>query len=86
MVQIETSEPGARIEANGNDVGPSPVTIKIFGDKDGTFHNFGSKEYTIKAYPAKAGQHLQTKTYYTGGWFSREDMVPSKVYFDMNQQ
>jgi hypothetical protein len=31
-------------------LGKSPTTLKIFGDKDGTFHNFGSYEFVIKAY------------------------------------
>ncbi len=40
-VQVESSEPGVRIEANNDYVGKTPLTLKIFGDKDGTFHNFG---------------------------------------------
>ena len=84
LVQVETSEPGARIEANGEDVGKSPLTLKIYGDKDGTFHNFGSYDYVIKAYPVRPGQSVQTKVFRTGGWFMPEDKIPSKVYFDMS--
>lgn len=84
MVQIETSEPNARIEVNGEDVGRSPMTLKIFGDKDGTFHNFGSYQYVIKAYPVRQGQYVQTKVFRTGGWFTSEDKIPSRIYFDMN--
>ena len=83
LVSIETSEPGARIEANGEDVGKSPMTLKIFGDKDGTFHNFGSYHYVIKAYPVRQGQYLQTKVFRTGGWFTPEDKIPSRLYFDI---
>ena len=86
MVQIETSEPGARIEANGDYVGKSPTTLKIFGDKDGTFHNFGSYEFIIKAYPVRQGQYLQTKVFRTGGWFTAEDRIPTRLYFDLDLQ
>jgi hypothetical protein len=83
MVPVETSEPGARIEVNGEDMGKAPLTLKIFGDKDGTFHNFGSYDYTIKAYPVQQGQSVQTKVYRTGGWFTPEDRIPSRIYFQM---
>ncbi len=84
LVQVEASEPDVRIEADGDSIGTAPLTLKIFGDKDGTFHNFGSPEYAIRAYPAKPGQRVQSKIYYTGQWFGREDRIPSKIYFDMN--
>src|SRR6184192_3306917 len=41
-VSVESSPPGATIEANGQNVGQAPLKLKIFGDKDGTFHDFGS--------------------------------------------
>lgn len=81
-VLVESSEPGARIEANNDYIGQTPVTLKIFGDKDGTFHNFGSYDYIIKAYPVRAGQEIQVKHFRTGGWFTAEDMIPKRVFFD----
>jgi len=86
MVEVESSEPGARIEANGDYVGKTPLTLKIFGDRDGTFHNFGSREYIVKAYPVRSGQYVQTKVFRTGGWFSAEDMIPHRIYFDLDQK
>ena len=86
LVQVESSEPGVRIEANNDYIGKTPCTLKIFGDKDGTFHNFGSFEYVIKAYPANTNQYPQTKLFRTGGWFSQEDRVPSRIFFDMSQK
>ena len=88
LVQIECSVPGVRIEANNDYIGKTPCALKIFGDQDGTFHNFGSHEYTIKAYPDSASTNLfvQTKVFRTGGWFSQEDKIPSRIYFDMNQK
>lgn len=83
MVRVEASEPGARIEVNGEDVGTAPLTLKIFGDKDGTFHNFGRYEYVIKAYPTGHGQYVQTKVFRTGGWFTSEDLVPKRIFFHM---
>ena len=75
-----------RIEANNDYIGKAPLTLKIFGDKDGTFHNFGSSDYIIRAYPLSTNQYIQTKVFRTGGWFSQEDKVPSRIYFDMNQK
>ena len=86
MVQVETSEPGMRIEVNNDYIGKTPLTLKIFGDKDGTFHNFGSSEYIVRALPANTNQFMQTKVFRTGGWFSQEDKVPSRIYFDMSQK
>jgi hypothetical protein len=86
LVQIEASDPDVRIEANNDYLGKAPLTLKIFGDKDGTFHNFGSSEYIVRALPANTNQYIQTKVFRTGGWFSQEDKVPTRIYFDMNQQ
>jgi hypothetical protein len=83
IVEVETNEPGARIEANGDYIGKTPCTLKIFGDKDGTFHNFGSYQYVIKAYPVRQGQYVQTKVFRTGGWFTPEDRIPTRLYFDL---
>src|SRR6185436_307945 len=85
QVQIESSEPGARVEANGDFIGKTPLTLKIFGDKDGTFHNFGTDEYVIKAFPVKPGQYVQTRAFRTGRWFSQEDKIPSRLYFDLDE-
>jgi hypothetical protein len=86
LVPIEASEPGARIEVNGENVGNTPVTIKIFGDRDGTFHDFGSDWYVVKALPLATNQYPQTAYFGTGRWFAREDKIPSKITFDMNKQ
>jgi hypothetical protein len=86
LVQVETSEPGVRIEADNEFVGTAPLTLKIFGDKDGTFHNFGSHEYVIRALPVKTNQFVQTKVFRTGGWFSQEDKIPKRLFFDMEQK
>jgi hypothetical protein len=82
VIEIESSEPGARVEANNEYLGKTPMTLKIFGDKDGTFHNFGTYHYQITAYPTKAGQQPQTKHFRTGGWFTSGDRIPKKLFFD----
>lgn len=85
LVPIEANEPGAKIEVNGEFVGNTPVTIKIFGDRDGTFHDFGSDYYVVKALPLTTNQYPQTAYFGTGRWFAREDKIPSKITFDMNK-
>ncbi len=84
-VVVEASAPGARIEANRENVGNSPVTIKIFGDTDGTFHDFGSYDYVVQAFPITTNQFPQTLAFRTGKMFTPEDKIPSRIYFDMSQ-
>jgi hypothetical protein len=84
-VLIEASPPGARIEANGQPVGNTPVRIKIFGDKDGTFHDFGSYYYMVRALPLATNQFPQVRMFGTGRHFTHEDRVPDRIFFDMNQ-
>ena len=85
-VQVESSEPGVGIEANNDYVGKTPCILKIFGDTDGTFHNFGSYDYVVRAFPTTTNQYSQSKVFRTGGWFSQEDRIPSRIFFDMNQK
>lgn len=85
-VLIEASEPGARVEANGQDVGNTPVHVKIFGDRDGTFHDFGSPYYLIRALPLTTNQFEQVRYFGTGQWFGPEDRIPQQIYLDMNQK
>lgn len=84
-VSIAATPPGARIEANGEIVGNTPLTLKIFGDKDGTFHDFGSYYYIVRALPLTTNQYPQVKMFRTGRWFTPEDYVPKSIYFDMTQ-
>jgi len=84
-VQVTASEPGVRIEANGQYVGNAPLTLKIFGDKDGTFHNFGSYFYVVQAFPLNTNEFVQTRMYRTGRHFTPEDYIPRQIYFDMKQ-
>ena len=86
LVEIESNEPGARVEANSEYIGKTPTTLKIFGDKDGTFHNFGSQQYLIQVFPLRTNQFVQTKVFRTGGWFSQEDRIPKRLFFDLNQK
>lgn len=84
-VLVDATPPGARIEANGQDCGPTPVHIKIFGDPDGTFHDFGSYFYVVRALPITTNQFVQTHLFRTGHMFAGEDRIPSKIFFNMDQ-
>ncbi|MBE7502227.1 MAG: hypothetical protein HS113_18390 [Verrucomicrobiales bacterium] len=64
QVKIETSEPLSKIEVNGEYVGDSPLTITIWGNKDGTF--FGDGYTEIRANPIRPGQYVQTKRFANG--------------------
>jgi len=85
-VLIEASAPGARIEANGESVGNTPLHLKIFGDKDGTFHDFGSYYYVVQALPLTTNQFAQVRFFGTGRHWGPEERVPRRLYFEMNQR
>ena len=80
-IPIDSSEPGARIEVNGESVGVTPMTLKIFGDRDGTFHNFGFNEVIVRAYPPSGGTS-QSKVFQTGTISVHDDKIPESIYFD----
>lgn len=86
QVSITASEPDVRIEANGQDIGVAPVKLKIFGDKDGTFHDFGSYYYIIRAIPNNTNSFEQVRYFRTGKMFTPEDHVPREIYFDMSKR
>lgn len=86
---METSDPGSRIEVDGEFVGMSPLKVTIWGDRDGTFHGGGDGHTVFKAYPVKPGQFPQTKSFLNGAqqfMFGQEDRVPKRLYFDLNQK
>ena len=85
-VTIEASDPGARIEANGEVMGNTPMRLKIFGDPDGTFHDFGSYHFVIRALPVGTNQFAQVRGFRTGHGLTPEDRIPKSIYFDMNQR
>jgi hypothetical protein len=84
-VLVEASSPGVQIEANGELVGTAPVHMKIFGDPDGTFHDFGSPYYEVRALPSATNQFVQVRLFGTGQMFGPQDRIPQRIYFDMNQ-
>lgn len=84
-VLVASVPPGARIEANGQVIGNAPLHLKIFGDKDGTFHDFGSYYYIVRALPVATNQFLQTRVFRTGRFFTPEDHIPQRIDFDMSQ-
>ncbi len=85
-VLVDASAPGAKIEANGEVIGDTPLHLKVYGDKDGTFHDFGSEYYAVRALPLTTNQFAQVRTFGTGHWFGPEDRIPQQIYFDMNQR
>jgi PEGA domain len=84
-VLVDASAPGARVEVNGQDMGQTPLHIKIFGDPDGTFHDFGSYFYVVRALPVTTNQYAQAKYFRTGHMMTPEDHIPARIYFDMNE-
>jgi len=84
-VLVDASPPGARIEVNGEVVGNTPVHIKIFGDPDGTFHDFGSYYYVVRALPLTTNQFPQARWFRTGHMMTPEDRIPRRIDFGMSR-
>ena len=84
-VLVEASDPGARIEVDGDYVGETPVQLKVFGDRDGTFHDFGAPVFTVRASPIATNHYPQTRIFQTGHMLSSQDKIPGRIYFDMNR-
>jgi hypothetical protein len=80
-VPVDASESGTKIEVNYQPLGVAPLTIKIFGDRDGTFHNFGSDEFVVRAYPLRTNEFPQTKIFKTGAFGIKDDKIPETIYF-----
>jgi len=85
QVPIESSVPSTRIEVNYKVIGTAPVTVKVFGDRDGTFHNFGSDDYIVRAYPPSTNYYPQTKIFKTGAFSIKDDKIPEKIFFDFDR-
>lgn len=85
-VAVDATPPGAKIEVNGETIGNTPLQIKIFGDRDGTFHDFGSEFYVVRALPLSTNQFLQTRYFGTGHMFGPESRIPDHIHFDMDQK
>jgi hypothetical protein len=58
------------------------MKLRIFGDKDGTFHNFGSYEFVVRAFPPGGNRAALTKIYHTGALMAQEDKIPDTISFD----
>jgi hypothetical protein len=85
-VKVESSEPGVTIETNQVYAGKTPLTLKVFGDNPGAFHDFGSPEYTVRALPLTTNQFLQTRVFRTGKGSALGDRIPGLIFFDMSRQ
>jgi hypothetical protein len=83
-VPVESIPPGAKIEVNQQASGTTPTTIKIFGDRDGTFHNFGDDEFVVRGYPPDGKGFPQTRIFKTGAFGIKDDKIPSRIFFDFS--
>jgi len=79
-VPVDSTEPNTRIEVNGDFIGIALLSLTIFGDEDGSFHNFGSYDYVVKAIPP--GKDPKAIYFRTGVLFGAEDRVPERIHFD----
>ena len=82
-VQVVSEPSGAKVEINNNYIGATPLTIKLEGwESTRTF----TRSTTIVAHPIRAGGQTQVKIF--SGWTEPSrtygDVIPKKIYFNMN--
>jgi hypothetical protein len=85
FIQVETSFPGVTIETNNVTAGRTPLTLKVFGDSLGSFHNFGNPEFVVRAIPSRTNEFPQTKIFRTGVLSAPGDPIPGLLFFDMTK-
>src|SRR5947209_17646578 len=85
-LSIESSHPGVSIETTPVIAGKTPLSVRIFGDPPGTFHNSGSPEYVLHAIPSTTNEFAQTRVFRTGKPSAQGDKIPGVIFFDMSQQ
>lgn len=83
-VPVESNLPGTKIEVNYQVIGVAPLSVKIFGDRDGTFHNFGNDEYIVRAYPPDSSYYPKTQIFKTGAFSIKDDLIPKKITFNFD--
>jgi hypothetical protein len=83
-IQVQASSDGVSIETNSVFAGKAPLTLRLFGDKDGTFHNFGTPQYVVRALPGSTNAFVPTQVFKTGNKSSPGDRIPGLIFFDMD--
>ena len=83
-VQVQASVEGVRIETNNMYAGTAPVTLRILGNKNGTFHNFaGNPQFVFRALPVTSNGLAPTQVFKAGNSSSPGDRIPGLIFFDM---
>ena len=82
-VQVQASVEGVRIETNNAFAGNAPLTLRILGNKDGTFHNFGNPQFVFRALPLTTNGLAPVQVFKAGTSSSPGDRIPGLIFFDM---
>ena len=85
-IHVESSRPGVTIETNHVVAGQTPLTLKIFGDIPGLFHQFDSPDFVISALPLNTNEFAQTKVFKTGTHSHPGDRIPGVIFFNMSER
>jgi hypothetical protein len=83
-VQVQASREGVSIETNNVFAGKAPFVLRLMGDQDGTFHNFGAPEYVVRAVPETTNAFIPTQAFKTGDKSSPGDRIPGLIFLDMS--
>lgn len=82
-ILITANGSGARVTVNGEDMGNTPLHLKVYGDRDGSFHDYGSYSFLVSAHPLTSDQFVQTRVFATNRNTAGGDAIPQAIQFDM---
>ena len=84
-ILVTANGSGATITVNGQEMGHTPLHVKTYGDRDGTFHDFGSYSFLIMAYPSDSHEFVQRQVFATNRNAGGGDTIPEAVHFDLDK-
>lgn len=87
-IAIESDPPGVRVEANGENPGPTPTTYTVRADRKRNFADgWGDPPSVVfTAFPPEGQPNLyrQVKSFSPSGLMDSGDRVPERIFFDMH--
>lgn len=84
-IEVESSVPDVTIETNNVAAGKTPLTLKIFGDPPGTFHNFGAPNYSLRALPPSTNDFAQEHSFRAGKRNEPGERIPGVIFLDVSK-
>jgi hypothetical protein len=88
QIAIDSDPQGARVEVNNEDIGKTPTTYSVSGNKDRSFNGNwiqGSMiEFVAYPPPGSTNLYIQRKVFRPSAFFQQGDHIPERIFFDLH--